>query len=151
MYDREGGWVDGWLPCLLRDWRCVCLVASLRCRRCAFPASLSQRLPSAELLGNVLELIHPPPLPHPTPPPPTPPALPCRYSEFLGNALEDREPQRWVYKVYLVPLASTEPRQLALDRLWVLDSRSRSLAAVEPRRLAPPGTPEEDLRLRITR
>lgn len=73
------------------------------------------------------------------------------YSEYQGNVLEGREPKRWVWRLYLVALASREPRQLDLQRMWVLDGRSRSVSRVDVRWLAPPDTPASNLRLRITR
>jgi hypothetical protein len=51
--------------------------------------------------------------------------------------------------MYLVPVVSLEPFQLAFENIWVLDGKTASLKPVEVHRLAPADTPLQDLRLRI--
>jgi hypothetical protein len=54
-----------------------------------------------------------------------------------------------LWRVYLVPLASREPLQMSFEGLWMLDGKTASLQPVQVHRLAPPDTPQHELRLRI--
>ena len=71
-------------------------------------------------------------------------------SHFPGNDLEDKPPMRWVLKVFLVAVESTEPYRLDFDStVYVLDAATGSISECPVTRLAPSDTPEELIQLRI--
>ena len=83
------------------------------------------------------------------------PAEPAMYQDaewasyFQGNVLEDKEPMKWVYKVYLLGIKSVDPFTLDLETIFVLDSSDGSVSRCQVKRLAPLDTPEELLTVRI--
>ena len=70
-------------------------------------------------------------------------------SEWEGNVFDDIPGKRWIMKIYFVPVASTEPYELDLECVYVLDGTKKTLERLTVQRLAPPDTPEQDLRMRI--
>ncbi|KAI8108340.1 hypothetical protein M9434_006367 [Picochlorum sp. BPE23] len=70
-------------------------------------------------------------------------------SFFPGNEFEHKEPITWVLKVYLIAIKSTEPYELDFDNVFVLNAADGSIAQCPVKRLAPPGTPEDMLQIRI--
>eukprot|EP00889_Picochlorum_renovo_P008559 jgi/Picre1/35589/NNA_003050.t1 len=70
-------------------------------------------------------------------------------SFFPGNEFEDKEPITWVLKVYLIAIKSTEPYELDFDNVFLLNAADGSIAQCPVKRLAPPGTPEDMLQIRI--
>jgi len=74
-------------------------------------------------------------------------------AEYPGNDLEDKPPVRWVLKTYLIAEQHDDSQQngsaLDFDRVALLDAASQSISFPSVTRLAPPGTPEELLELRI--
>lgn len=72
------------------------------------------------------------------------------FTEYRGDILKEKPGRTWLWKLYLVPLVSEDPEpQLSFDDIYVLDATSASLQRCEVHRLAPPDTPQADLRLRI--
>ena len=68
-------------------------------------------------------------------------------AEFPGNDFEDRPAVRWVLKTYLI--ADAEDGSMDFERVALLDAATHSISFPSVTRLAPPGTPEELLELRI--
>ena len=68
-------------------------------------------------------------------------------SHFPGNVLEDKEPNRWVHKIYLI--AIDDSKRLDFENVFVLDASDGSVSSCTVTRLAPPDTPEHLLQLRI--
>jgi len=68
-------------------------------------------------------------------------------AEFPGNEFEDRPAVRWVLKTYLI--ADAEDGSMDFERVALLDAATHSISFPLVTRLAPPGTPEELLELRI--
>lgn len=68
-------------------------------------------------------------------------------AEFPGNEFEDRPAVRWVLKTYLI--ADAEDGSMDFERVALLDAATHSISFPSVTRLAPPGTPEELLELRI--
>ncbi|KAL4458637.1 hypothetical protein ABPG75_013502 [Micractinium tetrahymenae] len=72
------------------------------------------------------------------------------YSYYPGDMIDGKEPKSWVWRYYFIPQLASEPEvQLSFDDIYVMDGKDASLARCEVHRLAPPGTPPQDLRLRI--
>jgi hypothetical protein len=69
--------------------------------------------------------------------------------EYGGNILEGKDETRTVLKVYLATIVSEEPYKVDLEDFYLLDSANRSLEKLKIQRLAPPDTPEHELRARI--
>ena len=83
------------------------------------------------------------------------PSTPALYQDvewsthFDGNAFEDLEPQKWLLKVYFLAIASLDPYSVDFNNIFCFDSADRSLCRCPVDWLAPAGTPDEYLRLRI--
>lgn len=72
-------------------------------------------------------------------------------SYWSGDTVKEKAAKAWVWRYYLVPVATREP-ELRLDfdsELFMLDARSATVRRCEVHRLAPPDTPQHELRLRI--
>lgn len=70
-------------------------------------------------------------------------------AEYPGNVLEEKPEKRWVLRVYFIAVASIDPFRVDMERVYLLDGARRTLSKLEVRRLAPPDTPPEELRVRI--
>ena len=70
-------------------------------------------------------------------------------SEYDGDVLQGTEGKKWVWKVYLVAVASMDPYELDLEQVYVLEGAGKSLSKLVVERLAPPDTPKEEMRMRI--
>jgi hypothetical protein len=69
--------------------------------------------------------------------------------EYDGNILEGKDESRTVLRVYLATILSHEPYKVDLEGFYLLDSANKSLEKLEIQRVAPPDTPEHELRARI--
>eukprot|EP00891_Asterochloris_glomerata_P007275 jgi/Astpho2/7275/fgenesh1_pg.00113_%23_81_t len=61
----------------------------------------------------------------------------------LGDTLKFKDPKTVVRKVYLVEITDTQPHQLNLKRVWVLDSDTRTLARAQVEHRAKLDDPRE--------
>ena len=69
--------------------------------------------------------------------------------EYAGNVFENKDPKRTVVKIYFAAIQSLNPFELSLDEFYLLDSTKRTMERLAVVRLAPPDTPDIDLRARI--
>eukprot|EP00890_Picochlorum_soloecismus_P001219 jgi/Picsp_1/2098/NSC_05563-R1_hypothetical protein CHLNCDRAFT_135502 [Chlorella variabilis] len=83
------------------------------------------------------------------------PTTPALYQDvewsthFDGNVFEGLEPQKWILKVYFLAIASLDPYSVDFNNIFCFDPADRSLCRCPVNWLAPPGTPDNYLRLRI--
>ena len=70
-------------------------------------------------------------------------------TDYPGNVFEDKEEKRTVLKIYFAVIESLNPYKLGIERFYLMDSAKRSVEKLAVQRLAPPDTPEHELRVRI--